>query len=49
MLESDQNQIINRDVAKADLPLGLFVGIHRSSRFLLDEPLNGSGDVLRKL
>ena len=67
MLESDQNQIINRDVTRADLPPGVFVRVHRGPGLLLEtsvkrlseeevtlknylyEPLNGSGDVLRKL
>ena len=35
VLESNQNQIINRDVARADLPSGVFVRVHRGPGLLL--------------
>ena len=30
VLQSDQNQIVNRNVTRADLPPGVFLRVHRS-------------------
>lgn len=37
MLESNQDEVVDRYVAGADLPPGIFVRVHRGPRLLLGE------------